>query len=370
MGDRDVARARSLAVEVPADKLPIETAGFLLPVLSGAPAASAEVAAIRGLFANRVTETAGAAHFVTSYADDDYVLLRSDRRADGIVLEALIGDQPKSDLIPKLVAGLLAHRTAGRWESTQENAFVLVALDRYFQTYEKATPDFVARAWLGSKLAGEQRFQGRSTERQHVDIPMKSVAAAGKADVTIAKEGPGRLYYRIGMRYAPKDLRLPPASNGFTVERVYEAVDQPSDVRRGADGGYRIKAGARVRVRLSMLAPARRYHVALVDPLPAGLEPLNSALAITGEIPKDPKDSAAGPGAGWWRFRGTWYEHENLRDERVEAFSTLLWEGVYTYTYVARATTPGSFVVPPPKAEEMYHPETFGRGAGDRVVVE
>ena len=40
------------------------------------------------------------------------------------------------------------------------------------------------------------------------------------------------------------------------------------------------------------------------------------------------------------------------------------------YSYVARATTPGTFVVPPPKAEEMYAPETFGRGATDRVVVE
>jgi len=51
-----------------------------------------------------------------------------------------------------------------------------------------------------------------------------------------------------------------------------------------------------------------------------------------------------------------------MRDERVEAFSALLWEGVHKYEYVARATTPGNFVVPPPKAEEMYMPETFGRG--------
>jgi len=43
--------------------------------------------------------------------------------------------------------------------------------------------------------------------------------------------------------------------------------------------------------------------------------------------------------------------------------------GVYTYTYVARATTPGVFVVPPPRAEEMYAPETFGRGATDIVTV-
>ena len=57
-------------------------------------------------------------------------------------------------------------------------------------------------------------------------------------------------------------------------------------------------------------------------------------------------------------------------DGYVLAFASLLWEGVHKYTYVARATTPGTFVVPPPKAEEMYMPETFGRGASDRVIVE
>ena len=69
----------------------------------------------------------------------------------------------------------------------------------------------------------------------------------------------------------------------------------------------------------------------------------------------------------WWNPR--WYDHHNLRDERAEAFSTLVWAGVHSFEYVSRATTPGTFVVPPPKAEEMYHPETFGRGAGDKLVV-
>ena len=32
-------------------------------------------------------------------------------------------------------------------------------------------------------------------------------------------------------------------------------------------------------------------------------------------------------------------------------------------------TTPNTFVVPPTKAEEMYHPETFGRSASDKVIV-
>jgi uncharacterized protein YfaS (alpha-2-macroglobulin family) len=112
--------------------------------------------------------------------------------------------------------------------------------------------------------------------------------------------------------------------------------------------------------------------VALVDPLPAGLESLNPALAGT-ETQEPPSEDYYDPGGSyglspwywWWR----WYEHQNMRDERVEVFSSLLYGGAYDYSYLARATTPGTFVVPPPKAEEMYHPETFGRGATDRVIV-
>jgi hypothetical protein len=197
---------------------------------------------------------------------------------------------------------------------------------------------------------------------------MAALAAAGSADLVLSKDGPGRLYYRVGMTYVPRDLRPAPVDQGFAVSRVYEPVDDPGDVRRDGDGTWHVKAGAKVRVRLTMVAPARRYHVALVDPLPAGLEVMNPALAVTGSVPQDPKAAGEG-GAPWWWSR-TWYEHQNLRDERVEAFTSLLWEGVYDYTYVARATTPGSFVAPPPKAEEMYSPETFGRGAGERVMVE
>jgi hypothetical protein len=171
------------------------------------------------------------------------------------------------------------------------------------------------------------------------------------------------------MKYAPVDLNLKPASYGFEVERVYEAVDDPSDVRRDPDGTWHIKAGARVRVRLTMTAPARRYHVALVDQMPAGFESLNPELAVTESIPADRSPSANRGAHGWWWWR-QWFEHQNLRDERAEAFASLLWEGVYDYTYVARATTPGSFVAPPAKAEEMYSPETFGRSGTDRVVVE
>ena len=376
MGDRDVERARELFAEAGLEGLSMESIGWLLSVLSNDANSTKEVAAIRHFLNNRVTETAGTAHFVCSYDDGDYLLLNSDRRADGVILDALIVDQPASDLIPKIVRGLLAHRTRGRWENTQENVFILLALKRYFKTFEKVTPDFVARAWLGERFAGQQAFRGRSTNRQQVNVPMSYLAQQPEPNLVLSKEGAGRLYYRVSMNYAPSDLNLKPVDYGFTVERSYEGVDDPLDVSRDANGTWHIKAGSRVRVRLTMVASSRRYHVALVDPLPAGFETLNPTLATTGSIPDDPKQTGVmeygsrSYGYGWWWWRPDWFEHQNLRDERTEAFTSLLWEGVYKYSYVARATTPGDFVVPPAKAEEMYHPETFGRCSTDRVRIE
>ena len=377
MGDRDASDARKLMSQVRLENLSLETIGWLLSVLAGDEASRNEVEALRRNLKNRVTETAATAHFVCSYNDDDHLVLNSSRRADAVVLEALIGDQPANDLIPKIVRGLLDHRTQGRWFSTQENVFVLLALDRYFRTYEKVTPEFVARVWLGKAYAGEQSFQGRSTDRQRINVPMRYLAGSDSAqDLVISKAGEGRLYYRLAMSYAPLNLNLGSADYGFALARTYEAIDDPKDVERGADGVWRIKSGARVRVRVTMVAPSRRYHVALVDYLPAGFESLNPELATTEKIPEDKKQEPTPNyvggfhGLNWWQWRRVWFDHQNLRDERSEAFTALLWGGVYNYSYVARATTPGTFVVPPAKAEEMYHPSTFGRSKTDRVRIE
>jgi uncharacterized protein YfaS (alpha-2-macroglobulin family) len=374
--------------------MPFEALGWLLSVLANDPGSETEVNAIVRFLMNRTTETAATANFVTNYGDGAWLIMYSNRRADGVLLEALIkvGQSARStavaggpsavsanDLVPKLVRGLLDHRKKGAWANTQENVFILLALDKYFDAFEKVTPDFVSRIWLGNTYAGEQAFRGRSADSKLLNIPMSYlVDQGGTSNLFIDKQGAGRLYYRIGMKYAPTNLKLEPADHGFEILRKYEAVDNKDDVKQNADGSWTIKSGARVRVRVTMVAQARRYHVALVDNLPAGLEILNPGLAVTESIPADTGSGntsviemgsrSFGSNYYWWRWN--WFEHQNFRDERAEAFASLLWEGAYNYTYVARATTPGQFVVPPAKAEEMYHPETFGRTGTDFVRVE
>jgi hypothetical protein len=367
MGDEGAAAsARRLLDGAAPGTLSLEARGWILSALAGRPEHREAAAGLVRELSGQARETAATASFADAYAQGEYLLLHSARRTDAVVLDALIAAAPASDLIPKTVRGLLGHRRAGRWASTQENAWVLFALDRYFAAYEDRTPDFQARAWLGGRYAGGHRFSGRTTERHHLAVPMRALPAADTAaSLVLERRGTGRMYYRAGLRWAPASAELDAARVGFTVERTYEAVDDSADVRHGADGAWRIRAGARVRVRLTLTAPGRRHHVALADPLPGGLEPLNPELRGTQGEPDDDGDDDGGPA-----WRGSWWEHQNLRDERAEAFTSLLPPGVYGYSYLARATTPGSFVVPPARAEEMYSPETFGRTATGRVVVE
>jgi alpha-2-macroglobulin len=365
LGEKDAAKAKKLIAEAGLEKLSAESLGWLLAVLADDQESAEQATAIKQNLLNRVTETAGAAHFVTGYSDGEYVLLSSARRADAVILEALLKAEPANGLIPKIVRGLLAAKTRGRWQSTQENAFVLVALDKYFQTYEKTTPNFVARLWLGNSFAGEQKFAGRSVDSNSINVPMRFLQqTGGKPNLIMDRQGAGRLYYRIAMKYALKDLKLEPADYGFEVSRSYEALDDPEDVKQNPDGSWTIKSGVRVRVRLKMIALTRRYHVALVDNLPAGLEIINPGLAVSSN------NDALNYDSDEMRKRSYWIEHQNFRDNRAEAFTTLLSEGVWNYSYLARATTPGSFIVPPAKAEEMYAPETFGRSKTSFVKVE
>ncbi len=366
MGRAEASELDRVVTRYGVERLSMEALGWMLPMASG----TRWEERFRQRIENQVQETAATAEFQESYHSDAYRLLHTTRRTDGVVLDGLLQTDPDHHLVEKVVRGLLGHRSRGRWGNTQENVFILMALRRYFDEYEADEPDFIARAWLGEAQISEHAYSGRTTERHQVMVPMSYLKEQEeeRLPLVLQRDGQGRMYYRVGVRYAPKDRNLAPLDEGFLVERTYEAVDDEDDVRR-TEEGWEIRAGARVRVELSMTVPARRYHVALVDWLPAGFEPINTALAVSQVEEGLAGGSSTRRGWGWWFFSRPWFEHENLRDERVEAFASLVHHGTYTYSYVARATTPGTFIAMPAKAEEMYHPETFGRSSTEVVRI-
>jgi hypothetical protein len=372
-GRKAWSRAADL-VDGGTDRMDGEALAWLLPVLDGHPPARRELALVRKELLSRVSETAAGAHLTSAQEQDGHLLLHGKRRGTAVLLDSLLRTEPGSDLVPKLVQWLLGHRLEGHWGTTQENVFALLSLRRAFDVLESELPDNRVRGWLGDRPLVDERFVGRDVTRRGLTLPVSQLAElAGSdgAELVLDEEGPGRLYWRLGLRYA-RDLEDPqPESRGFSVSRTYESLGDPDDVRRDPDGAWRIRRGATVRVRLSMLAPATRHHVALVDRLPAGLEPLDTGLAVTEAVPDDEPQAVSAH--DYWRcfwWGGPWYEHAVLRDAGAEVFASSVAADLHSYGYAVRATTPGRFLAPPARAEEMYAPESFGRSAADVIIVE
>jgi uncharacterized protein YfaS (alpha-2-macroglobulin family) len=316
-------------------------------------------------------QEASSAHFAEATTESIRLLMHSNDRTDAIVLDAFVHVRPKDPLIPKIIHGLQQSRVHGHWDTTQSNAWATLAFSDYYDVFEKETPDFDANIFMGNGFVGQGVFSGRETKVLTEKVPFSAMAEQKKSDLILEKSGAGRLYYRLGLRYAPKSLKLAPEEQGFTVRRTYlPMADDPGSVFADSDGTVRIKAGSEVRVKLEIVVPDRAEFVAVDDPLPAGLEAVNTMFRTN---QSSPLEEASQPGAlrtgSWWGWWWSPFNHTELRDDRVALFADSLSAGVYTHTYVARATTKGTFQVPPARAFEMYEPENFGRTASAVVEV-
>ena len=144
------------------------------------------------------------------------------------------------------------------------------------------------------------------------------------------------------------------------------AVEAGYTIRRGyfdATGAAKstFKAGEMVTVKLSITAAAERRWVALVDPIPAGFEVVNPKLAAGGATGAPTTSSTR----SWWN--AVTFDHQELRDDRVQWFADQMRAGSYELTYQARATIDGTFAAMPATIEAMYAPDV--RGRTDRTIV-
>jgi uncharacterized protein YfaS (alpha-2-macroglobulin family) len=290
--------------------------------------------------------------------------------------------------VGKLTRYLLGVRQGdGEWRSTQEAAWTLMGLTEVVRTKEKDTPDYQATVALGEAKLFEQKFSGRSMKVEDRSMPMKELlekSAGAEQKLTFSKEGSGVLYYSALLRYAPKALPMTSLDNGLFVQRWFEPY---------AGGGQATKfyAGDLVRVRVRVATNQERHWAAFEVPLPAGLEPVDTSLATTGrnvsapgEERREPGYEAEGEGEGGegdahegegegfgpWAF-AFWspFNHIEQRDSRVVLFADHLPPGVHVSSFVARATTPGTYLMKPARGELMYEPEVWGRSEGGTFEV-
>jgi uncharacterized protein YfaS (alpha-2-macroglobulin family) len=261
-------------------------------------------------------------------------------------------------LLAGLVRWLMAARKQGRWGNTQENAWAMAALVDYYRKHEAEVPAFTGTAALAGQALMKEAFQGRTTDARAKDVPMAElsarVAPGQPAELRFEREGAGTLHYTARLRYVRDDPALAPLDQGMRITRRYALADLEGVAVTSA------AAGALVKVTLELELTKERRFVAVTDPLPAGLEPVESWFATTAsDLARAQGEQENAQWLDWWERGG--FDHVERHDDRVQLFATRLEEGRHTFSYLARATTAGAFHAAPARAEEMYEPEVFGR---------
>ena len=295
------------------------------------------------------------AHAEENLHDGYKVLMHSDDRTTAMVLLALLQADPAHPMIPRLVRWFLLGRKQARFRNTQEAAWALLAFWDYARILEKQVPDFEAGVWLGQRRLISTRFAGHSVKPVLTRLQMAHLMeGAGTARrLVIAKRGKGTLYYVARLRYAPRALPSKAKDHGFSVERRVTVLD-----RGGRSLSRAPRLGDTVLITLKVHSTEARRYVVVEDPMPAGLEALDATLS-TGS-------RSFGAWSAW--SDSSYWDHRELRDDRVLFFRDHMQPGKLTYRYLARVTTPGEFVKPPARAEEMYTPEVYGYTAAARVT--
>jgi len=310
-------------------------------------------------------------------AQPDYWNMNTDIRTTATVLWALARHNPESDLLPNVVRWLMTVRKEGHWGTTQSTAWSLMGLIAYMRATGELQGDFSYTVTLN----GEVLLQGdvnadNITESQKLTVAIAELLVEEGNRLFIERlpasggqTGEGQLYYTAHLRYFLPVDQVKALDRGIVIARQYSPVDNPETYVDGA------QVGDMIRVKLTVVAPTDLYYVVVEDPLPAGCEAVDVTLnttSVVGERPgvrnltvEEEDDWYRWYGWGWW-----WFSHSEIRDEKVALFATYLPRGTYEYSYVMRASVPGTYNVIPATASQMYFPEVFGRSDGGRFVVE
>lgn len=347
-----------------ADALPVVAVSHLADALSAVQDRGPIYQRLVERITNAIRVDADTAFVAEGDEDALLWLWSSNVHATAVVLGGLLRRQDETPFAAPLARWLTRAQVNGRWATTHENASALEALLAYAGSVESEAPDLMARVALGEELLGSATFQGRSNTTHTLERQLANATqAASTADLVIDRTGAGRLHYVARLQYSAPEI--PSAlSRGIRVERTYERLDP---------GGTSVPAGSLaindlVRVTLTVSLSHEGRYLALTDRLPAGLETIDESLAtaatntVRAHSPDEPDD--------WFtRLRRGGFDHVEKRDDRVVAFATRLSPGMHRFTYLARATSAGTFTAPGAFVEAMYAPELSGKSAMVEVEV-
>ena len=257
------------------------------------------------------------------------------RDSAGVLALAAETGLARSELV-KASTVLEEERSATSYSSTQENTWMVLAA----QALARETQNM-------SLTVDGERHQGAYYRT------WRAFSLDGRSSV-IANDGQAPAHLVITTSGNPI-VPEPAADQGYKVERSYYKLDgkplSPSAIRQND----------RLVVVLKVTESEAAYaRLMLVDHLPAGLEIDNADLFEGGSV-----DDLS------FLKRDVEPTHTEYRDDRfIAAFDrTGSDKASFTVAYIARAVTPGHYVLPPATVEDMYRPQRFGRTAFGSVDI-
>ncbi len=284
----------------------------------------------------------------------------SDTRTTAIVVEALSQIDPNNPINANAVRWLMNHRQNGHWNGTQETAWSVMALSRWMTNSGELKADYkFAVAFNGQVIGGGDVSADNMRQSVNLRVMVSDFLKQESNRLAISRsDGNGNLYYTAHLNvFLPVDQVIA-LDQGIQIQRQYF---HPNDLNAPVTEA---KQGDSLVVRLTISSAEALHYIVVNDPLPAGLEAIDTSLK-TSPTPEIPLGlNPISDGWGWWYF-----EHVELRDEKVVLSTNYLPAGSYTYTYMVRASLAGNFKVVPPTAQEFYFPEVYGRGNGSQFIV-
>jgi hypothetical protein len=345
------------------------------------------VSRVTNMILGSVNETGGRLVF-NERLDDGYSrMLASVPRTNCAVLSSLMqvagtpgGPELLQDIPTKLARTIKTMRgNRDHFENTQENLFCVNALVDYARQYEQTLPDFEAKVIFEGDGVEQSRSIHSFTDKPLVVArPINETDPGQRKTVTIAKTGEGRLYYSTVMRYATSAAQEKNVNAGMEIVREYSVEDKAIGGWRQLGRDDRIKRGDVVRVDLFLRLPAARTQVVVDDPVPGGLEPVNTELATASQVDAAKAEARFAGGSLWFRF-ADWQEynfsfwsfnHRELRHHAARFYAEYLPPGNYHLAYVTQAVAEGDFTVLPVFAGEMYDADIYGKGVSGRLHVD
>jgi uncharacterized protein YfaS (alpha-2-macroglobulin family) len=201
-------------------------------------------------------------------------------------------------------------------------------------------------------------------------VPLAKLAGK-KATLRLEAEGDDAIGYLLAASWRRPaseagSLATTSAERGPDVYRVFtDARGLPIDLAR-------VKTGDVVRVALLAHLPTealgreRMGYLAMTDHLPAGFEPIQPDLQTMASVP----DLAeAHPFSSLLHAGYNAPSHVEMHDDRVDVYFDRTWGDDLAASYLARATTPGEFTLPPASGELMYEGDSTGYTEGGKVVI-